>query len=233
MEQTESAFQNAFFTSVALTISTLIYGRTPGNLSLVDGLLVTFLPIVITIGAVNDTYALSHGNMTLKLTYLLHLLLCVAFGLLFWVQVNTYGTTPGCNLNSSVKFVVFGHSVTATSRGLKGFGIFLFSFIGVTLPFVTFLLTIWTIPEREDRASWWWTVTPITAWVYEVVTIEEIIHRNGLNGGTGQWSYGQTFALVLLIGPAFDLVSAIWRRKTAWEPVSGTCVFVIGLICGT
>lgn len=220
MEQTESALQNAFFTSVALTISTFIYGRTPGNLSLVDGLLVTFLPIVITIGAVNDTYILSHGKMTLKLAYMLHLIFCVAFGLLVWVQVDTYGTTPECNLNSSVKFVVFGHSVTATSRGLKGFGIFLFSFIGIMLPFVALSLTLWPIPEREDRTSWWWTVTPITSWVYEVVTIEEIIHRNRLSEGTSQWSYGQTFALVLLIGPAFDLVSAIWTRKTVRVPVS-------------
>lgn len=233
MEDTESAFRNAFFTSVALTISTLIYGRTPGSVSLVDGLLVTFLPIVITIGAVSDTYLLSHGKKTLKFAYILHLLFCVAFGLIVWVHVDTYGTTPGCNLNSSMKFVVFGHSVTATSKGLKGFGIFIFSFIGASVPFVTFSLTLWPLPEREDRTSWWWTVPPITAWVYEVVTIEEIILRNGLSKDTGQWTYGQTFALVLLIGPACDLVSAIWKRRTESGSASGTTMLCECLICCT
>jgi hypothetical protein len=221
VEETESAFRNAFFTSVALTISALIYGRTPGRLSLVDGLLVTFLPILITIGAVNDTHVLSHGKRTLKLAYILHLLFCVVFGLIVWVHVDTYGTTPGCNLNSSVKFVVFGQSVMATSRGLRGFGIFLFSLIGISLPLVTLSLTLWPLPEREGRESWWWTVPPISAWVYEVVTIEEIIRRNGLSDNTDQWSYGQTFALVLLISPAIDLVLAIWDRETEWEHVSG------------
>jgi hypothetical protein len=160
--------------------------------------------------------------MTLKLAYILHLIFCVAFGLMVWVQVNTYGTTPECNLNSSVKFVVFGHSISATSKGLRGFGISLFSFIGASLLFIGLALTLRPIKKWEDRSSWWWMVPPLSSWVYEVITIEEIIRRNKLSESSNQWSYGQTFALVLLIGPALDFVSAMWRKKTEREPVSGT-----------
>jgi len=235
VQDTESAFQNAFFTSVALTISALIYGRTPGTLSLVDGLLVTFLPIIITIGAVNDTHILSRGSAMLKFAYIIHLAFCVGYGIMVWVRVDDYATTPDCNLNSSVMFVVFGCAITATSRGLRAAGIVLFGFIGVLLPWVARSLIVSPARDQESKASWWWKVIPITSWVYELVTIEDIIRRNMLGNVNNQWSYGQTFSLVMLIGPACALASAIWtrNRKTKWEPVSGMSMLFACHICCT
>jgi hypothetical protein len=93
IEETESAFQNAFFTSVALTVSTFIYGHTPAGRSLVDGVVVTFLPFVITTGATGITHALIQGKAMLKFAYILHLVTCVVFGLTVWVHIDTYGTT--------------------------------------------------------------------------------------------------------------------------------------------
>src|SRR5258705_9008583 len=121
---TEGTFRNAFFTSVALTISAFVYGRTPGGLSLLDGLLVTILTSLITIGGVYNANFLFKGKKSLKIAYFFHLITLVAYGLTVWRNVKTYGTTPGCNINSSVKFVIFGHSVSATTKGLRGFSIF-------------------------------------------------------------------------------------------------------------
>ena len=216
VEETESAFRNAFFTSVALTVSTFIYGRTPAGLSLLDGLIVTFLPYVITVGgAYNALTVLMQGKATLKFAYALHIIMCVAFGLTVWVHIDTYGATPGCNLNSSVKFVVFGHSVVATSRALRGFGIFVFAFIAVFLPFILISLISQSSPPQGPTFGddvWIWTFGGCMAWVYEVVTIEEIIRRNGVGHATSQWTYGQTFAVLLVLGPVFDFGSAMWRR---------------------
>jgi hypothetical protein len=235
VQETESAFQNAFFTSVALTISAPIHGRTPGTLSLVDGLLVTFLPIIITIGAVNDTHILSRGSAMLKFAYIIHLAFCVGYGIMVWVRVDDYATTPDCNLNSSVMFVVFGCTITATSRGLRAAGIVLFGFIGVLLLWVARSFIVSPAQDREGRASWWWKVIPIISWVYELVTIEDIIRRNMLGNVNNQWSYGQTFSLVMLIGPVCALASAIWKRNrtTKWEPVSGMSMLFACIICCT
>jgi hypothetical protein len=205
---------------VSLTTATFIYGRAPGALSLVDAILVTYLPFVVTIGAVASIITILRGKPALKLAYLLHLVLCTIFGLIVWVQVKTYGATPGCN--SSVQFVVFGQSINPTSKGLRGFAIFNFAFQAFCIPILAVLLAGTTPPTAEERKhdrfavwlGWVLVVIVVPSWVIIVVTVEQIIQRNGLSGATNKWTYGQTFAAVLLIGPFADLGSAIWRRLT-------------------
>jgi len=219
---TEGTFRNAFFTSVALTISAFVYGRTPGGLSLLDGVLVTILTSLITIGGVYNARILYQGKKALKVAYFFHIITLVAFGLTVWRNVNTYGTTPGCNINSSVKFVLFGHSVSATSKGLRGFAIFSFAFTAAFIPLNAIALfnTKSTydgdsdISDDEDfrRLDWFWTILPCSIWIYQVVTIEQIIQRNGVLKATSQWTFGQTFALVLVLGTVFDFWTAVWRR---------------------
>jgi len=51
----------------------------------------------------------------------------VFWGLYVWVQVDDFGATPDCNLNSRTMFVVFGHNVEATRAGLRKFAIVVFS----------------------------------------------------------------------------------------------------------
>ena len=215
---TEGIFRNAFFTSVALTISAFVYGRTPGGLSLLDGLLVTILTSLITIGAVYNAKFLYQGKKALKIAYFLHAITLVTYGLAVWTHVNTYGTTPGCNINSSVKFVIFGHSVTATSKGLRGFAIFSFALTIAFIPLnaIFMFCTDPAIFHSEDGASqffdWYWAVISLASWIYQVVTVEQIIQRNGVIKDTSQWTFGQTFALVLVLGNIFDLGAAVWRR---------------------
>jgi hypothetical protein len=204
-------------------VATFIYGRTPGALSLVDGLLVILLPIVITIGAASNIVNLFKAKPMLKFACFLHILLSDVFGLIVWVHVDTYGTTPGCNLNSSVKFVLFGCSIIATSRGLRGYSIFIYASLGFCLPLIGFYLAFKSPPTAEDTQNdrhnkwlgWVWTVIiMVPSWILEVIAIEDIIQRNGFTHATDQWTYGQVFAMILLIGPVFDFGSAIWRKLT-------------------
>ena len=252
-KETEGAFRNAFYTSVALTVSTFIYGRTPTNLSLVDGLIVTFLPLSITTGAVYNAVNISKGKVALQVACMMHFFATTAFGLTVWTHVDTYGTSPGCNLNSSVKVVVFGHSVAATNRGLRNFAIFTFVLSAIFTPVFSAVFTFVfsaiftpvnalstaTYQSYRDADSnspfrlvcvrvianinWAMTMVMYATWVYGVVTVEEIIRRNGFSHSTSQWTCGQTFAVVLMLGPVTNLGSVLvrrmgWRRSGQISP---------------
>jgi hypothetical protein len=69
------------------------------------------------------------------------------------------------------------------------------------------------IPSNSRSATWGWTVLLVGKWVYSVVTMEQIILRNGVTEVANRWTYGQTLSMALLIGPVFDLMSGIWRKK--------------------
>jgi len=134
-----------------------------------------------------------------------------------------------------VKFVVFGHSVVATSKGLREFGISIFAIIATLLPLN--ILMMWFLSRNtsgsaaSERAplsgdssgneisliAWIWTFLLCMMWVYEIVTIEQIIRRNGVIHATSQWTYGQTFALVLVLGPGFEFGTAVWRALKGTE----------------
>lgn len=206
---------------MALTISAFIYGRTPGGLSLLDGLVITFLVEIITIGASKHISNLLNGpgaKKTLLIAYILHLVGCLAYGLVVWTHVDSYATTPGCNLNSSVKFVLFGHSVGATSKGLRGFSIFLLAVLALDLPSLLYHLVFGKRDSERVASginevySWLLTFALPASWVYGVITIEQIIQRNGVSNIAAQWTFGQTFALTLLIGPGIEFCAAGWTK---------------------
>ena len=232
-EVTEIAFQNASYMSLSLLVSTFIYGRTPANLSLVDGLIVSFLPHLINIRAMLNPFIILRGTVTLQVAYIMHLVAMNAFGLTVWRHVDTYGTSPGCNLNSTVKFVVFGHSLAATNKGLRTFATIYFAFCATPIPFFASALVIRLLYRDSDsdldsdsdsdsdsdlvsNLSLGLDMVSMhlicSIWVYDVVTIEQIIGRNGFSHATSQWTYSQTFAVVLMLGSVIDLVSALGGR---------------------
>ena len=154
----------------------------------------------------------------------MHFIVTNASGLAIWTHVDTYGTSPGCNLNSSVKFVVLGHSVAATNRGLRKFAIFTFALGVIPIPFYIMIVMMMKsckdtddepdpdpYPDELTWLNWMPTIPACVIWVYGVATVEEIIQRNGLSHETSQWTYGQTFAVVLMVGSVIDLGSALRR----------------------
>jgi hypothetical protein len=228
-EEIDVALRNAFFTSVSLTIAAFVCGHTPGALSLLDGIIVTYLPFSITVGAVTNPRLLSQqAGQMVKFAHFLHISFSAAFGIMLWALVDTYGTTPGCNPNSSVKFVVAGRTVVATNKGLRVGGLFLFTFIGI-MAVVT--PNSWKRSEREVDdpetqrlqmskdiiiLGWMWTVFVVGIWVYDVWTIEQIIRRNEIDHGLNQWTYGQILALTLLLSPMWETASIIGKKLEFW-----------------
>lgn len=46
-------------------------------------------------------------------------------------------------------------------------------------------------------------------WIYAVVTFEETLRSNVLSPDEFEWSFGQVLAMVILIGPLFDLIMSL------------------------
>ena len=57
------------------------------------------------------------------------------------------------------------------------------------------------------------SVVGVASWVYGVVTIEQIIQRNGVTDATAQWTFGQTFALVLVLGPVIEFFATLVEKN--------------------
>jgi len=117
--------------------------------------------------------------------------------------------------------VLFGKSIGATSKGLRGFSIASFAVVAACIPFIAAGLFVQGRGDKDDSSSdfeelravrWISTTVICSAWVFAVVTIEQILQRNGVSHEAAQWTFGQTFSLVLVIGPVIDLGAAIWRN---------------------
>ena len=116
----------------------------------------------------------------------------------------------------------------ATNKGVRVGVLFLFIFIGI-MAVVT--LISWKRPEREVDdpqtqrlqmskviiiLGWILTVFVVGIWVYDVWTIEQIIHRNEIDHGLNQWTYGQILALTLLLSPMWETASIIGKKLEFW-----------------
>ncbi|KAG8747178.1 hypothetical protein FRC12_014139 [Ceratobasidium sp. 428] len=94
----------------------------------------------------------AHYNRALGLSVNLASLLSTAFscywGLQIWSDPWSFGLPAGgvdCTANQQTIFVVFGHSVGATSRGLRGFAIFVFAIGAISTLSALWSTFTWTI----------------------------------------------------------------------------------------
>ena len=220
-EETESFLRNAFLTSISLILSTIIYGFKPGAFSILDGLLVTFLPIIIGACAHIHTPVggvLMRAKTSLKLLYMFEVIFSAAYSIHVWRTVSTYGSAPGCNANSTAKFVVLGYTVMATNRFLRIFALIFFAISIALAPLAFKILFLSPITDPIVDHTYVvvvtsaWTLLLVGMWVYGVVTVEEIIQRNGVTEIANKWTFGQTLSMALLLGPVFDLMSGIWNK---------------------
>jgi len=123
----EIAFRNAFLTAASLTMSTFVYARTPGSLSLADGLIVTLMTDFLVWAPLLHIHTVvgtkRKPSRFLLFTYIFGTILTGLHGLVVWIHIDTYAAIPRCNPNSSMKLVLLGCPLPATSRGLRGFAI--------------------------------------------------------------------------------------------------------------
>lgn len=50
-------------------------------------------------------------------------------------------------------------------------------------------------------------------WIYQVTTIEQILHRNGVSNVANTWTYGQILSMILTGNILVDIGSAVNQRK--------------------
>ncbi|KAG8763710.1 hypothetical protein FRC12_008436 [Ceratobasidium sp. 428] len=210
----EKAFRdtsrNSYVVSGSLIISSLIAWKR-GELSLFDGLVTTMLTTIMTaFVTVNGPYIRTLG-LSINLASLLFTTFWCYWGLQIWSDPWSFGLPADgvdCTANQQTIFVVFGHSVGATSRGLRGFAIFIFAIGAISVLSALWSTFSWTIKylvgdpdiakynaaysfakqikrkNRGKRATSSSRVEHITRYggmvglIYMIVTTEQIVQRN-------------------------------------------------------
>ncbi|KAG8697727.1 hypothetical protein FRC09_007682 [Ceratobasidium sp. 395] len=210
----EKAFRdtsrNCYVVSGSLIIASLIAWKTKG-LSLFDGLITTMLTTIMTaFVTVNGPYIRTLG-LSINIASLLFTTFWCYWGLQIWSDPWSFGLPAGgvdCTANQQTIFVVFGHSVGATSRGLRGFAIFIFAIGAISTLSALWKTFTWTIkyiagdPEiakqnaarryakqiqrknRGKRTTSSSRAQHITRYggmvglIYMIVTTEQIVRRN-------------------------------------------------------
>ncbi|KAF8604157.1 hypothetical protein BDV93DRAFT_109109 [Ceratobasidium sp. AG-I] len=232
MPHNDKAFRdisrNSYVMSGSLIIASIIAWKR-NQLSLFDGLIVTMLTTTMTAFVTVNTPFIRTLGLSINISSLLFTALWCFWGLQIWTNPSTFGLPPdgqGCIATSLTKFVVFGHSVSPMSHGLRGFAIFVFALGSLTA--LSSLLTClrWSIDYmlgnaraakdaaaerlakqlRERRklnpsASTHHIVQfgGLAGMIYMIVTTEQIVAKNqDVSSKLGQWTFSQTLALIML-----------------------------------
>ena len=143
-------------------------------------------------------------------------------------NAKTFGSTPDCN--SNVKFVLFGISVPATTSVFRW--IFLMTLgAGVLGTIVRVFLTHFLDPEHQIWAptgeSALVGINPFKVFgnmlgrIYVITMLEAVLRRNDLGPGMGAWTFGQVLAMMMLIGPLVEVISALRKKVDGGDEDEG------------
>ncbi|KAG9098089.1 hypothetical protein FS749_004722 [Ceratobasidium sp. UAMH 11750] len=238
----EKAFRdtsrNSYVVSGSLIIASLIAWKT-NNLSLFDGLIVTMLTTIMTaFVTVNGPYIRTLG-LSINIASLLFTTFWCYWGLQIWVDPWNFGLPAGeegCTANQQTVFVVFGHTVGATSRGLRGFAIFIFAIGAISAVSALWKSFTWLIryiagdpqiakdnaatryakeirrknrgKKSANRAQHITRYGGMVGMIYMIITTEQIVKRTpGIKDDLDKWTYGQTIALIMLGQQIMDCFS--------------------------
>ncbi|KAF5345108.1 hypothetical protein D9756_011471 [Leucocoprinus leucothites] len=152
-----------------------------------------------------------------------HLSLMSAVGIWLWAKPIAFGNSPPCSLSSSL-FVV-GQRASIGSQGLRGWSLLIYSLLlipGLNLiaPIGFFAAPTWVLKSMLRFARAGLAVLAIINAILLVDTEVAISRNQGLTAkGDGDWTFGQTLALLLLLIPIRDIGEALLERraKTAGE----------------
>ncbi|KAF5345111.1 hypothetical protein D9756_011466 [Leucocoprinus leucothites] len=163
----------------------------------------------------------------------LHLSLMSAVGTWLWAKPIAFGNSPPCSLSASL-FVV-GQRASIGSQGLRGWSLLIYSLLlvpGLNLiaPIGFFAAPIWVLGrffsfslKRESMLRFARAGLAVLAIMNAILLVdtEVAISKNQdlTAKGDGDWTFGQTLALLLLLIPIRDIGEALLERraKTAGE----------------
>ncbi|KAG9098090.1 hypothetical protein FS749_004723 [Ceratobasidium sp. UAMH 11750] len=243
----EKAFRdtcrNSYVVSGSLITATLVAWKM-GQLSLFDALITSMLTTLMTVFVtVNGPYIRTLG-LSINFASLLFTSFWCYWGLQVWANVSTFSLPPyaqNCTANENTQFIVLGHSVSATSRGLRGFALFTFGFGALAALCALWTTVRWVIEyvfmgsekakqkAQEDLARWQRLrrqrgsrVTHVNRFgglvglIYMIITVEQIVARNpDASQSLRDWTFGQTLALIMLAQQLLDCASYIKATRKA------------------
>ncbi|KAF5360844.1 hypothetical protein D9756_004562 [Leucocoprinus leucothites] len=156
-----------------------------------------------------------------------HLSLMSAVGIWLWVQPIAFGNSPPCSLGASL-FVV-GQRALIGSQGLREWSLLIYSLLlipglNLIVPIGFFAAPIWVYShlfpfslKQESRLRFARAGLAMLAIINVVLLAdtEVAISKNqGLTAkGDGDWTFGQTLALLLLLIPMRDIGEALLERR--------------------
>jgi len=210
------------FLGIALIVNTFVQLFSSQGISIIDGVVVTLLAFII-ITAQIPFYLNSRRPLLSRLAQLSwfsSITLAYIFSLFYWIKVDTFGNAPQCN--ASAQFVLFGHNLSMTSNSLRiaalvfinlGFLSAIYGFVArvVTYAYKQRLERALSLEEMRGRARTRkstiyfgiYLVIGAAYIIFFITTTEQIIATNDIHDA--QWSFGEVFAMLLLIPPLVDL----------------------------
>lgn len=156
-----------------------------------------------------------------------HLSLMAAVGIWLWSKPSTFGQTYHCDQPPSV--VVMGGVVPIDSEGLQIWSLFIYSLflvpgVNLIIPSSLFLGVFWFYHHFCPSPGLGRSIKPVllslallvlTVVLLLVDTERAITANQGLlQSGDGQWTFGQTLSLVLLLVPLRDIGETLWERRS-------------------
>ncbi|KAF8699199.1 hypothetical protein RHS03_07302, partial [Rhizoctonia solani] len=224
-------------------IASLIELKT-GKLSLFDALIVTMLTTIMTaFVTANIAYSRTLG-LSINISSFLFTTFWVYWGLQVWNDPKTFGIPKGeenCTASVDTVFVVFGHNVSITNTGLRGFAMFIFAIGSISALAALWQCIKWTFlyaiggaekakraaaeqyidGTRSDRSGT--SVQHMSFFggaagmIYMIVTTEQIVKRNQVvSTQDNDWSYSQTLALIMLGQQLMDCCTYI-RQEVEYK----------------
>ncbi|KAF8733972.1 hypothetical protein RHS02_07129, partial [Rhizoctonia solani] len=226
-----STARNAYIVSTSLIIASLIEMKTRG-LSLFDASIVTMLTTIMTaFVTINSTYMRQLGLLISICSFLFTTFWCY-WGLRVWEDPSAFGIPSdreNCTTSTGTIFVVFGHNVSVTNRNLRGFALSMFA-TGIisaleSLCYSTGWLARYTINgaavSKDNAARRYVKRLRLTkgkhmshfgglaGMIYMIVTMEQIVDRNGVRDELNNWTYSQTLALIMIGQQLLDCITYV------------------------
>ncbi|KDQ53828.1 hypothetical protein JAAARDRAFT_414063 [Jaapia argillacea MUCL 33604] len=219
-----SLAQGGLLTNICLVLATIIQWKTLGNVSLIDGIIVTLLSNLGTIAAM-PAALYDYGKMTAYTFHIAALLIgtlnCV-WTIVVQAEAPTFGQVSGCHTNDHVVFAIVGIHVRATVLWLRVVLIVAsaVTIIKAPIEYVKYLNKAQSEPDDSSSTNSTGRCTAVlttpltlTYWSLALVTIELTLEKNGVRSQTAQWTLGQTMSMLLVVQPIVEIVRKAYRMS--------------------
>ncbi|KAF2474947.1 uncharacterized protein BDR25DRAFT_215217 [Lindgomyces ingoldianus] len=128
-----------------------------------------------------------------------------------FARAKSFGPKPQCN--DGVMYVMFGVNVSAINPTFRALFLANFALMLVGLP-VSYL--VWSARKErycsdEEEFAGIRVMSDVAGRCYLIAMLELMIKRNNTTSDGSDWSFGQILAMMMLLGPLIEFVSAFFK----------------------